>query len=145
MKGRCTIVITRMEITYRSKNPCDITPKLFSTGSYEIVLDGATLRFDFEDSEFEFSFENGYLYVNCLQKNLDIIDSGGMEEAEIDNMMRTARMDDYMEIYYECFENEEECEEGYIELIPQSITFYDCSDLGDGEPIIVEGEYKQLY
>ena len=64
-------MITRMEITYRSENPCDVEPKIFTTGGYTIKNIGYDISFDFEDMFANIRVENGYLYIDVLQKNID--------------------------------------------------------------------------
>ena len=131
-------MITRMEMTYRSKEPCNVKPKIFTTGGYEIVKDSSTFHFDFEDMEASVDIENGYLHISCLQKNLDPSLLEGFQDAEVDRILQTAKKEDFSDIFYECFADDAETKP--IELIPESIVFYDFSTTGTGEPIVVGGE-----
>lgn len=131
-------MITRMEITYRSKNPCDIKPEVFNTGGYAITQNGTELFFDFEEMIANTRFENGFLYIESLQKNLDESISEGFSTEVINRMLKSAKKEDFTEIYNECFADEEE--KHPIELVAESITFYDFSASGSGEPIEVGGD-----
>ena len=127
-----------MEITYKSENPCNAKPEIFTTGRYTITNNGNDVHFDFEDSFAEFRFENGYMYIYSLQKNLDKIVSEGISSEELDNILRSAKKEDFTEIYYECYADQEE--QNFIKLIPESIAFYDFSkDSISNEPIEVKG------
>ena len=65
-------MITRLEITYKSKEPCNVKPHIFTSGGYAVKMpDDRRISFDFEDMEAVCEFEDGYLYIHCLQKNID--------------------------------------------------------------------------
>lgn len=131
-------MITRMEITYRSKDPCNIKPEIFSTGGYAISIDGKDLTFDFEEMYANTRFEDGYIHIDSLQKNLDEEVLDGIKPEIADYMLKSVKKEDFTEIYYECFADREE--NNPIELTIENITFYDFSESGDGQPIEVGGD-----
>ena len=115
-------MITRMEITYRSENLCNIEPKIFTTGGYSIKKEGQEINFDFEDMTANFFFENGYLYIESTQKNIGETVSEGISPDELGNILRSVKKEDFTEIYYECYADREE--QNLIKLIPENIVFY---------------------
>jgi len=129
-------MITRMEISYKSKKPTDITPAIFSTGSYTVSKEGKAFSFDFMDSEFSFRHEGGFLFVDCLCKNYE--EDTFQPQEEVDHLMRRLTKSDFTKIFYECFVDETETSS--IELVPERITFYDYSTNGDGKPIEMIGD-----
>ena len=131
-------MITRMEITYRSKEPCSIKPEIFTSGGYSITKDNAVLNFDFEDMTASCRYEGKYLFIDVIQKNLDESLLDGMSLELADRILRTAIKEDFMEVYSECFADSEETEA--IKLIPMEIEFYDFSLEGDGLPIKILGD-----
>lgn len=142
-------MITRMEITYRSKLPCERNPEIFTTGSYTVKADGHEITFDFTEMIASTEIQDGYLYVLALQKNFDenVLGDFGVEELGespvkytipmIDAALRKAKKEDFTEIFYECFGDQQETD--FIRLEPLDITFYDYSTTGDGKGIAVEG------
>ena len=138
-------MITRMEITYKSVLPRTVEPGIFSTGNYIVSKDGESISFDFTEMESSFRFEGGYMYIDVLQKHWD--DDYCPEQSLVDQFMRRLTKNDFIDMFYECFDTKdangnELAEEDYlsVELVPIDITFYDCSESGDGKPIIVTGE-----
>ena len=130
-------MITRMHVTMRSVKPTGITPKIFSLGSFTAVKEGRKFTFDFTDSEYEFSHDDeGHLNIDILLRNFDE-DSFGPQK-EIDRLMRRLEKEDFTEIFYECYEDEEE--EGEIQMKVLTATFFDFSTNGDGLPIPVMGD-----
>lgn len=132
-------MITRMEITYRSKEPCSKKPEIFTTGGYEVLTNNLTVSFDFEEMTANCRFEDGYLYIDVLQKNLDksILDSNGISLEQADMVLRCAQKEDFREIYNECFVDLGEDEP--LVLIPMEIEFADYSAGADTSPIRVLG------
>jgi len=130
-------MITQMEITYRSENPCNVKPEIFTTGGYIIKNIGNDITFDFEDMTANTRFENGYLYIDALQKNIDYTVSEDIPPEVLDNIFRTVKKEDFIEIFYECFEDQKE--QHFINLIPESIVFYDFKESGNMTPIEVTG------
>lgn len=129
-------MITRMEITFRSKEPTDSDFKIFSPGSCRVIKNGTEFMFDFVYYEGGSRFEDGYLYISVLQKDYD--EDVGLPQKEADPLMCSLVKEDFIEINYECFADKSETQ--HIELIPVDITFYDYSSTGDGEPIEVKGD-----
>ena len=130
-------MITRMEITYRSENPCNIKPEIFTTGGYTITNNGNDIHFDFEDMYADFRFENDYLYIDALQKNIDETVLENISSEELDKILRSVKKKDFTDIYYECFGDKEE--QHFISLIPESIVFYDFSEEAEMLPVKVQG------
>lgn len=114
-------MITHMYITYKSDEPCKTKPEIFSTGGYTACKNNITLSFDFLDMKANCRFENGYLYIDCVQKYLDkeLITNMTLDEAY--QMLETVTKDDFTEISYEAF-IDSDCK-FRIELIPQEISF----------------------
>lgn len=96
-----------MEIIYRLKEPCNIEPAINSTGGYAISQNGVNLFFDFEEIYAGTYFENGYLY-NSTQKNLDETVLGEIPLEIIYTMIKSAKKEDFTEIYNEWFADEDE-------------------------------------
>jgi hypothetical protein len=134
-------MITRIEITYRSKEPTDKGFKVFSPHGYRVIKNGVDFTFDFENSEWSSRHEDGYLYIDVLQKYYD--NDAGLPQEQVDSLMRELAKEDFVEIHAECYEDDGETLS--IELIPTDIVFYDCSESGDGKPIEVKGnEFMNL-
>ena len=127
-------MITKMEITYRSESPCDIEPGIFTTGGYTVSQNGKDIHFDFEDMRGNCRFESGFLYVDAVQSGLDYTVSEGIEPEALDNILRSAKKEDFTEIYYECYADEDE--RNHVKLIPESIIFH---DFDKAESIEVKG------
>lgn len=131
-------MLTRMELVYRSKYRCSRTPAIFTTGGYYFTVDNRQYHFDFEDMEAGTRLEDGFLYINVLQKNLDESLLNGWTMSELSDALCKAKKEDFNDIFYECFADADEKQ--LITLEPVSITFYDFSAEGTGKPIEVGGE-----
>jgi len=129
-------MITRMAITYKSKKPTDIAPAIFTSGGYTVIKDGKEFSFDFMDSEYSVRHENGYLHMDCLCKNYD--EDAYLPQEDVDHLMRSLTKSDFIDIFYECFADEDM--QLSIDLMPEEIIFYDYSITGDGKPIEVSGK-----
>jgi len=127
-----------MEITYRSENPCNIKPEIFTTGGYTVKKGDKEITFDFEDMTANIRFENGYLYIDSMQKHLDETTSDGINPEELDKILRSVKKEDFTEVFYECYADQEE--KNFIKLLPESIVFYDYSEGSETEPIEVSGK-----
>lgn len=130
-------MITRMNIAYRSKEPCNVKPEIFSTGGYGILHEGKELTFDFEDMGAGTRFENGYLFIESEQRNLDETVCDGVAPELVDRILRSAKKEDFTEIYYECFADSKMTKP--VELEVESITFYDFTESGELLSIEVGG------
>ena len=132
-------MMTRMEIAYKSKEPCGAKPAIFTTGGYRLNVGARELHFDFTDMEASTEIIDGYLHITAVQKNFDdsLIDTYLFTPSGVDIALRLAKKEDFTEIYYECFADKDE--EQFIDLEPLSIVFYNFSADGDGEPNEVEG------
>ena len=129
-------MITRMAITYKSKKPTDIAPAIFTSGGYTVIKDGKEFSFDFMDSEYSVRHENGYLHMDCLCKNYD--EDAYLPQEDVDHLMRSLTKSDFIDIFYECFADEDM--QLSIDLMPEEIIFFDYSTTGDGKPIEVLGK-----
>ena len=147
------MAITRLKLTYRSKEKCDTKPAIFTTGGYSVRLpDGRIYNFDFEDMESLVRFENGYMFIDVLQKNQDLSlcpngefdDEPAMTEKEYVEMLTTVatkcRKEDFTEIFYESWTTEDEENGDSTPLICLDMTFYDYSTSGTGESMELQGE-----
>jgi hypothetical protein len=133
--------ITRMEISYKSRNKCNIKPKIFTTGGYSVRLPNGTMySFDFEDMEASFRFEkDGHMYIDCLQKHQDY---SVYEDDESDDILtivaNECKKEDFTDVFYESFIDDVDGD--VIELVPICMTFYDFSTTGSGMPMVLAGD-----
>lgn len=130
-------MISRMEIHYRSKAPCSQKPAIFTTGGYRICVKGKEYHFDFEDMQATIAFDGELLHIYSEQRNFERSLFDGYTYEQLDSALKQVGKEDFTEIFYECFADENESE--HIDLEPVSITFYDYALHYDYNAIEVDG------
>lgn len=132
-------MITRMNITFKSKERVNTKPKIYSIGGFEIQYSGKSYRFDFEESGTSVKLDDdGFLHVRSELKNIDE-DYSSASAIELNRIFRLATKEDYSEIYYECFQESED--EEPIHLICIDISYYDF-DTPDEEITVLGNKFN---
>ena len=131
-------MITRMEITYKSENPYNDKPEIFTTGGYTINQNGNDIHFDFEDMAADACIKDNYLYIYSEKRNIDETVSKGINPEELGNILLSVKKEDFTEIYYECYADREE--QNFIKLIPENIAFYAFDEFGNMTQIEITGD-----
>jgi hypothetical protein len=113
----------KMNIHYRSKEPCDKKPQIFSTGGYRVNTGGREYHFDFEDMEATIEFADGYLNIHSSQWSLEKSLFDDYTHEELIAVLMHAKKEDFTEIFNECYGNLDETEDIPLDVVDISFSY----------------------